>query len=114
MAPFTFSACNIAIGEKIEFYCSGNNYTGTLCEVIDGKHVSYNGETCSLTALAKHLTGVKSAYKNGKLTGREHPNPDYLFEQLLYQGLTRVRSKLALVICSATILENILPLLKSS
>lgn len=53
-------------------------------------------------------------YENGKLTGREHPNPDYLFEQLLYQGLTRVRNKLALVICSATILENILPLLKSS
>lgn len=53
-------------------------------------------------------------YNNGKLTGREHPNPDYLFEQLLYQGLTRVRSKLALVICSETVLENILPLLSNT
>ena len=56
-----FSACGIAIGEQIEFYCNGNENTGTLCEVIDDKHVSYNGETWSLTALAKHLTGTKSA-----------------------------------------------------
>ena len=53
-------------------------------------------------------------YNNGRLTGREHPNPDYLFEQLLYQGLTRVRSKLALVICSEAVLAHILPLLKNS
>lgn len=52
-------------------------------------------------------------HNNGRLTGRQHPNPDYLFEQLLYQGLTRVRSKLALVICSETVLAHILPLLKN-
>ena len=59
MAPFTFSACGIKIGEQIEFFCIGNTLTGTLCEVIDDKHVSYNGETWSLTALAKHLLGTK-------------------------------------------------------
>lgn len=53
-------------------------------------------------------------YENGRLTGKIHPNPDYLFEQLLYQGLTRVRSKLALVICSKDVLGNILPLFKNS
>lgn len=53
-------------------------------------------------------------YDNGQLKGREHPNPDYLFEQLLYQGLTRVRSKLALVVCSDAVLAQILPLLKST
>lgn len=52
-------------------------------------------------------------YNKGRLIGREHPNPDYIFNRLLYQGLTRVRSKLALVICSETVLENILPLLKN-
>ena len=36
--------------------------------------------------------------QNGRLQGRQHPNPDYLYTQLLYQGLTRVREKLALVI----------------
>lgn len=61
LSPFTFSKCNIAIGEQIEFYCVGNHHTGTLCEVVDDKHVSYNGETWSLTALAQYLTGVRSA-----------------------------------------------------
>ena len=53
-------------------------------------------------------------YNNGRLEGSGHPNPDYLFNQLLYQGLTRVRSKLALIICSETVLAQILPLLKHS
>lgn len=53
-------------------------------------------------------------YNNGKLVGNIHPNPDYLFTQLLYQGLTRVRSKLAIIICSQSVLANILPLLKNS
>lgn len=53
-------------------------------------------------------------YQGSKLIGREHPNPDYLFEQLLYQGLTRVRSKLALIICSEAILANILSLVKNT
>ena len=61
LAPFTFSACGIAIGEQIEFYYNGNTNTGALCEVVDDKHVEYNGEVWSLTALAKHLTGTKSA-----------------------------------------------------
>ena len=61
LSPFAFSKCGISIGEQIEFYCNGNANTGTLCEVVDDKHVSYNGETWSLTALAKHLAGVTSS-----------------------------------------------------
>lgn len=53
-------------------------------------------------------------YENGRLAALEHPNPDYLFGQLLYQGLTRVRSKLALIVCSESVLAHILPLLKKS
>ena len=66
MAPFTFSQCGIAAGEQIEFCCNGNDHTGELYKVVDDKHVSYNGETWSLTALAKHLTGVKSAIAGPK------------------------------------------------
>lgn len=66
MAPFTFSTCSIGIGETIEFCCNGNENTGAICEVVDDKHVSYNSETWSLTALAKHLTGVKSAIAGPK------------------------------------------------
>ena len=50
----------------------------------------------------------------GKLAARTHPNPDYLFEQLLYQGLTRVRRKIALIVMSESILQSILPLMKNN
>lgn len=66
VAPFTFSKCGIEIGEQIEFCCNGNARTGTPCEVIDDKHVAYDGQTWSLTALAKHLTGVKGALAGPK------------------------------------------------
>lgn len=35
---------------------------------------------------------------DGFLVASRHPNPDYLFAQLLFQGVTRVRKKLCLVI----------------
>jgi hypothetical protein len=53
-------------------------------------------------------------YFGDKLMARIHPNPDYLFTQLLYQGLTRVRSKLALIICSKAVFEKVLALLKNN
>ena len=61
LAPFKFSKCGINIGDQIEFFCNDNINTGTLCAVVDDKHVKYNGEIWSLTALAKYLTGTKSA-----------------------------------------------------
>ena len=61
LSVFTFSKCNIAIGEQVEFCCSGSPYSGTLCLVVDDKHVTYNDQIWSLTALAKHLLGVNGA-----------------------------------------------------
>lgn len=61
MAPFAFSMCNIAIGEQIEFCCAGNEHNGTQCTVVDDKHVEYDDQQWSLTALAKHLLGTKGA-----------------------------------------------------
>ena len=52
--------------------------------------------------------------ESGHLSGVIHPNPDYLFAQLLYQGLSRVRSRIALIVVSEKILVKILPLLKNS
>lgn len=52
----------------------------------------------------------KSFFYNEKgiLQGVEHPNPDYLYPNLFYQGITRVREKIALLIVEApTLLENI-------
>ena len=52
--------------------------------------------------------------QEGKLCAKRHPNPDYLFEKLLYQGLTRVRSRIALVVMSESILEGIMKLMKNN
>lgn len=59
LSPFTFSKCGITIGEQVEFCCNGNPHSGELCEVVDDKHVKYNGEVWSLSGLAKHLTQAK-------------------------------------------------------
>lgn len=39
--------------------------------------------------------------EDGRLQGVEHPNPDYLYPNLFYQGITRVREKIALIIVNA-------------
>lgn len=54
---FSFSSCQIPIGSKIEF-CDNPSITAI---VVGNRNVEYNGETMSLTALAKLLTGVKYA-----------------------------------------------------
>jgi hypothetical protein len=61
LSPFTFSMCSIAVGEQVEFCWEGSKNNGTLCTVVDDKHIEYNGQRWSLTALAKHLLGVKWA-----------------------------------------------------
>ncbi len=45
----------------------------------------------------------RSFYYNeaGELQGVPHPNPDYLYPNLFYQGITRVREKIALVVVNA-------------
>ena len=61
MSPFAFSKCNIAVGEQIEFCCAGNEHSGEICTVHDDKHVKYNGEIWSLTALVKHFLSTTQA-----------------------------------------------------
>ena len=36
--------------------------------------------------------------ENNHLMNSEHPNPNYVFGKLLFQGLTRTREKLALIV----------------
>lgn len=54
MTNFSFSKCRIPAGETV-VYCDDSEVVAT---VIDDKHVKYNGEIYSLTALAKKLTGI--------------------------------------------------------
>lgn len=53
---FTFSMCNIQPGEKVVF----RNDPNIICTVVDDKHISYNDEVYSLSALAATLLGVKT------------------------------------------------------
>lgn len=52
---FSFSKCQISVGEKIEYY-ETPEITAT---VVDDRNVEYNGEIMSLTALAKLLSGKR-------------------------------------------------------
>lgn len=48
----------------------------------------------------------KSFYydNDGLLQGIPHPNPDYLYPNLFYQGISRVREKIALIVVDAPVL----------
>lgn len=56
-ANFSFTKCKIPIGASIE-YCDDASITAV---VVDDRHVEYQGERMSLTALAKLLTGKQYA-----------------------------------------------------
>ena len=60
-APFMFSMCSIAAGEQLEFWHSASEPSGILCVVADNKHVTYNGQSWSLSSLAKYLLGTNGA-----------------------------------------------------
>ena len=69
---FTFSSCDIEEGETVEFFNSNNPNNGVSAVVVDDKHVQYNGETWTLTSLAKEFLGTDS----------HTPGPDYF----VYKG----------------------------
>jgi len=52
---FSFSACNIEVGESIEYYENPD----ITAVVLDDRTVEFEGEKYSLTALAKKLSGKK-------------------------------------------------------
>ena len=47
-------------------------------------------------------------YEGSILSALQHPNSDYLYTQLLYQGLTRARTRLKLIIQTEDILDKIM------
>lgn len=49
-------------------------------------------------------------YEANKLAWASHPNPDYIFGKLLYQGLTRARHAITLIVTEVSILLPLLSL----
>ena len=58
LAPFTFSLCNIPMGAELELWASANTNTGVVCTVVDDKHVKYEDEVYSLTALVQKVLDI--------------------------------------------------------
>ncbi len=65
----------------------------------------YGGEMNTHKAIGQEFSDVvmildDTFYYDGEgiLKARAHPNPDYIYEQLLYQGVTRTREKLCLIV----------------
>ena len=44
------------------------------------------------------IMGQNFQYDENKLSSPQHPNPDYIFSMLFYQGITRAREKLAIIV----------------
>ena len=59
LSPFSFEKCGIPVGAELEFYLTVTNATGIMCTVVDEKHVSYQGDITSLSALASKLSGKR-------------------------------------------------------
>ena len=57
--PFTFAMCDIPIGAEIEFWPTAYKKSDIVCTVAEEKKVTYNGETYSLSGLAKMLLNSK-------------------------------------------------------
>lgn len=76
--PFRFSACNIPFGSTIEFV----DDSSIQAVVVDDRHIEYNGETTSVSALAQKLKGY-----NHPIQGTQY---------FTYQGekLTDIRDKM--------------------
>lgn len=66
---------------------------GKVCMIMD-EHFFYN--------------------KENRLSSLTHPNSDYICTNLLWQGLTRARTGIALVVTTEHLVEKILPLLTST
>ena len=62
-ANFSFSACQIPVGDQIEYYENPE----IKAFVVDDRTVSFEGHNYSLTALAKKLSG-----KNGSISGPKY------------------------------------------
>lgn len=65
----------------------------------------YGGEMNTHKVIGQEFTDVVMILDNtfyydeeGILKAKAHPNPDYIYEQLLYQGVTRTRERLGLIV----------------
>ena len=95
--------------DLINYHCNQSykfiNYSGSNYNAINDKYLFYNNSNCSDT---HHIIGQEfdnvivvmdnNFYYDKGLKSTQHPNPDYLYPLLFFQGITRVRNKLAIIV----------------
>lgn len=55
LSPFSFTKCQIPVGDEVEFWPTYKESSGLFFKVLDDNHVEYQETPWSLTALAKEL-----------------------------------------------------------
>lgn len=80
---------------------TGSNYNSSSFDWYN----SYSGANNTHTVIGQEFENVVMIVdntfgydENGILRGRIHPNPNYLYRQLLFQGMSRVRERLAIIV----------------
>ena len=76
--PFRFSECGIPFGSELEF--TEDTYIRPI--VVDDRHIEYNGETTSLSALAQRIKGF------------DHPTQGTLYFKYKGEVLNDLRNRL--------------------
>lgn len=115
-------ASNIATAQQLLVYYQQSGYT----------FIRYTGSNYKSDSFADYSGGVNTHHvigqefekvvmimnktfkydEVGRLRASVHPNPDYLYTKLLYQGLSRVRDKLAIIVVdNDLLLEKILDII---
>lgn len=83
------------------------NFTSTSLPAVsaNGEGVEYEASKVIGREFEKVVMILDDKFyydEKGVLRARKHPNPDYLYDQLLYQGITRTREKLCLIVVQNT------------
>lgn len=80
-------------------YFTSSNYKNGSVDAYN-----YNGNNNTHEVIGQEFDNVLMIidstfyYDNNILSSKTHPNPDYIYTKLFFQGLTRVREKLCLII----------------
>lgn len=102
-------AADYNVAKKIvNYYTEGKKYkfiTYTPSRYVDSEIDTFSGYTNTHHVIGQEFDNVIISMDNnfrydkeGRLQGKVHPNPDYIFYQLWFQGVSRAREKLCILI----------------
>ena len=91
----------------IRYYCEEKDYTYIAYEKpqnafgLDGRKKVYHAEEVIGQEFERVIITLDHRFRyneEGKLQGKNHPNPDYIYDRVFFQGVSRTREKLCIVV----------------